>query len=149
VTTLLEVVAETACLGPVVLAGSSYPTLRDLAHYGACLAFDGAETVMDPKRSGPDKRTLLLAGNRTGATIALKELQGDRWVTRTVSTFCPRLFSAIRLPEPVLGSRTIILPLVKSADPNPPHDITCPNRRPLATPNEKITGTGAHRFRAA
>jgi len=115
-TTALQVVSETAFLGQMILAGSSYPTLRDLADYGATLAFDDAEAVMDTKRTDPDKRTLLLAGNRKGATIAVKELENDRWVTRHVSTFCPRLFSAIRLPDQVLGSRCIILPLVRSGD---------------------------------
>jgi hypothetical protein len=116
-TSLLQVVCETAYLGQLILAGSSYPTLRDLADYGATLAFDDAEAVMDPRRTDPDKRTLLLAGNRRGATVAVKELVGERWETRHVSAFCPRLFSAIRLPDPVLGSRSIVLPLVRSADP--------------------------------
>jgi hypothetical protein len=129
-TTLLLVVAETAYLGSLILAGSSYPTLRDLADYGATLAFDDAEGVMDVKRCDPDKRTLLLAGNRKGATIAVKEPQGDRcWVTRQVNTFCPRLFSAIRLPDAVLGSRTILLPVVRSGDAvrtkRAPTDPTC------------------------
>jgi hypothetical protein len=116
-TTLLLVVTETAYLGQLILAGSSYPTLRDLADYGATLAFDDAEAVMDVKRTDPDKRTLLLAGNRRGATVAVKEVQGERWVTRHVSTFCPRLFSAIRLPDAVLGSRTVIIPVVRSGKP--------------------------------
>jgi hypothetical protein len=116
-TSFLQVVTETAYLGQLILAGSSYPTLRDLADYGATLAFDDAEAVMDTRRTDPDKRTLLLAGNRRGATIAVKELEGERWVTRHVRTFSPRLFSAIRLPDPVLGSRSIVLPLVRSSDP--------------------------------
>jgi hypothetical protein len=115
-TTLLQIVVELAYLGQLILAGSSYPTLRDMADYGATLAFDDAEAVMDVKRTDPDKRTLLLAGNRRGATVAVKELEGDRWVTRYVDTFCPRLFSAIRLPDSVLGSRSIITPLVRSGD---------------------------------
>jgi hypothetical protein len=115
-TTLLQVVAETAYLGQLILAGSSYPTLRDLADYGATLAFDDAEAVMDTKRTDPDKRTLLLAGYRRGATIAVKELVRDRWETRHVNTFCPRLFSAIRLPDGALASRTVIMPLVRSGD---------------------------------
>ncbi len=117
-TTLLQVVTETAYLGQLILSGSSYATLRDLADYGATLAFDDAENVMDTQRTDPDKRTLLLAGNRRGATIAVKEQSGDKtWVTRHVQAFCPRLFSAIRLPDPVLGSRSIIVPLVRSGDP--------------------------------
>jgi hypothetical protein len=116
-TVFLEVDTEMAYLGQVILAGSSYPCLRDMADYGATLAFDDAEHVMDTRRTDPDKRTLLLAGSRRGATIAVKEQVGDRWVMRHVNTFCPRLFSAIRLPDPVLGSRSIVLPLVRSGDP--------------------------------
>ena len=115
-TNYLSVVAEMAYLGQVILAGGSYASLRDLADYGATLAFDDAEGVMDAKRD-PDKRTLLLAGNRRGATVTVKELSADKiWTTRHVSTFCPRLFSAIRLPDDVLASRTITIPLVRSND---------------------------------
>jgi hypothetical protein len=115
-TTVLLVIAEVAYLGQVILVGSSYPTLRDMADHGATLCFDDAEAVMDTKKTDPDKRTLLLAGNRRGANIAVKEQVGDQWETRYVNTFCPRLFSAIRLPDRVLGSRTIIVPLVRSGD---------------------------------
>jgi hypothetical protein len=117
-TNYLSVIAELAYLGQLILAGGTYASLRDLADYGATLAFDDAEGVMDVKRTDPDKRALLLAGNRRGATITVKELSAEKvWVTRHVSTFCPRLFSAIRLPDDVLASRTITLPLVRSADP--------------------------------
>jgi hypothetical protein len=136
--TLLQVVTELAYLGQMVLAGSSYPTLRDLADYGATIGFDDAEAVMDVKRTDPDKRTLLLAGNRRGATIAVKELQGDKWVTRYVDAFAFRLFSGIRLPDQVLGSRTIIVPLVRSGDkdttdrdPADPDAWPCDRRRLL------------------
>jgi hypothetical protein len=137
-TTLLQVVTEMAYLGQLILAGGSYATLRDLADYGATLAFDDAEAVMDPKRTDPDKRTLLLAGNRKGATVTVKEkAPGDVWVTRHVNTFCPRCFSAIRLPDEVLGSRSIVTPLVRSGDPlrakaNPGDHATWPcDRREL------------------
>jgi hypothetical protein len=135
-TSLLQVVVELAYLGQLILAGSSYACLRDLADYGATLAFDDAEAVMDTRRTDPDKRTLLLAGNRRGATVAVKELEGERWVTRHLNTFCPRLFSAIRLPDEVLGSRSIIVPLVRSGDPQrakanclDPEDWPCDRRR--------------------
>jgi hypothetical protein len=137
-TTLLLVFTELAYLGQLILAGGSYATLRDLADYGAALAFDDAEAVMDPRRTDPDKRTLLLAGNRKGATVTVKEKgPGDVWVTRHVNCFCPRCFSAIRLPDEVLGSRSIILPLVRSGDPvraksNPGDHATWPcDRRQL------------------
>jgi hypothetical protein len=135
-TTLLQLVAEVAYLGLLILSGSSYPTLRDLADYGSTLAFDDAEAVMDAKRTDPDKRTLLLAGNRRGATISVKELKGDAWTTRHVHSFCARLFSAIRLPDNVLGSRSIIVPLVRSGDERrtkanvaDPADWPCDRRR--------------------
>jgi hypothetical protein len=115
-TNFLVVVAELAYLGQVILAGGSYASLRDLADCGAFLAFDDAEGIMDVKRTDPDKRTLLLAGNRRGAHVTVKELVNDQWTTRHIDAFCPRAFSAIRLPDDVLGSRTITVPLVRSAD---------------------------------
>jgi hypothetical protein len=116
--TFLTVVTELGYLGSLILAGSSYPCLRDFADYGAVLAFDDAETVMDTRKTDPDKRTLLLAGSRRGASIAVKELSSDgkTWQTRYVDCFCPRLFSAIKLPDPTLGSRSIVVPLIRSSD---------------------------------
>jgi hypothetical protein len=114
---LLTIIAELAYLGQVILAGGSYASLRDLADYGATLCFDDAENIADPKKSDPDKRALLLAGNRRGNTVPVKESGPDRiWRTRYVNTFCARLFSAISLPDPVLASRTIIVPLVRTPD---------------------------------
>ena len=102
-TTFLHVVAEMAYLGQVILAGASYASLRDMADYRACLAFDDAEDVMDTRKGDPDKRALLLAGNRRGATVPVKEPAGERgWVTRYVSTFCPRLLGH---PPPRRGTR--------------------------------------------
>jgi hypothetical protein len=117
-TNFLVVVCEVAYLRQVILAGGSFASLRDLADYAATLAFDDAEGVMDIKRYDADKRALLLAGNRRGATVTVKELAADKtWVTRHISTFCPRLFSAIRMPDDVLASRSITVPLVRSGDP--------------------------------
>jgi hypothetical protein len=116
-TKLLIVTTELSYLGQVILAGGSFAALRDLADYGAALAFDDAEKLADPKKSDPDKRELLLAGNRKGSTIPVKEPGPDRtWRTRYVNTFCPRLFSATHLPDNILASRTIIVPLVRTSD---------------------------------
>lgn len=116
-TNLLIVVAELAYLGQVILGGGSFASLRDLADYGATLAFDDAENLSDPKQTDPDKRALLLAGNRRGSTVPLKEQVGPgKWSLRYVNAYCPRLFSAIRLPDPVLSSRTIIIPLIRTGD---------------------------------
>jgi len=113
---LLVTVSELAYLGTFILAGSSYATLRDMADYGATLAFDDAENVMD-RRLDPDKRTLLLAGNRRGAMVAVKEqVNSKEWRTRCIDAFCPRLFSAIKIPDPVLASRAIVIPLLRTLD---------------------------------
>jgi hypothetical protein len=117
-TQLLTVIAELAYLGQMLQASGTLATLRDLADYGATLCFDDAENVMDTKHGDPEKRTLLLAGNRKGSCVTVKEADAvGKWKTRYVETFCPRLFSAIRLPDPVLASRTIIVPLIRTADP--------------------------------
>lgn len=116
-TQLLTIIAELGYLGQLILAGGSYASLRDLADYGATLCFDDAENLSDPKRTDPDKRTLLLAGNRRGNTVPVKEpVPGGGWRTRHVNTFCARAFSAIRLPDSVLASRTVILPLIRTPD---------------------------------
>ncbi|MCL4872011.1 MAG: toprim domain-containing protein [Anaerolineae bacterium] len=116
-TQLLIVACELAYLGQVILAGGSFAALRDLADYGATLGFDDAENLADHRKTDPDKRALLLAGNRRGNTIPLKEKDGrDGWKTRHVNTYCFRLFSAINLPDNVLASRTITLPLIRTPD---------------------------------
>ncbi|MDQ3754021.1 MAG: DUF3854 domain-containing protein [Acidobacteriota bacterium] len=116
-TQLLSLIAELSYLGQLILAGGSFASLRDMADYGATLCFDDAENLSDPKRTDPDKRTLLLAGNRRGNTVPVKEPASDRtWRTRYVNTFCARAFSAIRLPDQVLASRTIIVPLIRTPD---------------------------------
>jgi len=116
---LLLILSELGYLGAFILAGGSFAALRDLADYGALLCFDDAENLTDPKTSDPDKRTLLLAGNRRGSTVPIKEQRPDgTWGTRHVNTYCPRSFSAIRLPDAVLASRTITIPLIRSGDKN-------------------------------
>jgi len=116
-TNLLIMVTEMAYLGQLILAGGSFASLRDLADYGATLAFDDAENLSDPKMTDPDKRALLLAGNRRGSSVPLKEADGsNKWKMRYVNAYCPRLFSAIRMPDPVLASRTIVIPLIRTAD---------------------------------
>lgn len=116
-TQYLLMFCELAYLGQVILAGASYATLRNLADYGATLAFDEAERIMDRKYGDPEKQGLLLAGNRRGSTVPVKELTGAKtWRTRHINTFCPRLFAAIRLPDEVLLSRTITIPLLRSTD---------------------------------
>ena len=94
-THLLILTAEMAYLGQVILAGGSYASLRDLADYGATLAFDDAENFANYKTSDPDKRALLLAGNHRGATVTLKELGPDKkWHTRYINAILsPIIFS--------------------------------------------------------
>jgi len=109
--------AMTSYLGEVVLSSGTFAALRDLADYGATLLFDDAETLSNPKQSSPEKRELFLAGNRRGACIPLKEAGPDgAWHTRWVNAFCPRGFTAIGLPDAVLGSRSIVLPLARTED---------------------------------
>jgi hypothetical protein len=116
-TKLLVIVTDLGYLGVLVTAGGTFASLRDLADYGATIGFDDSESIMDVRRADPDKRTLLLAGNRKGTYVTLKEPVGDHgWTTRYVHAFCPRLFSAINLPDETLASRTIVVPLVRSAD---------------------------------
>jgi hypothetical protein len=108
--------ALTSYLGEVVNAGSSFATIRDHAALGGTLVVDDAEVLADPKRCDINLRNLLLSGNRRGTYVTLKESDGKVWRTRRVHAFAPRGFTAIRLPDDVLRSRSIVLPLVRSAD---------------------------------
>lgn len=110
--------ARTAYLGEVLLSSGSFAALRDLADCGASLAFDDAEILSDPKKADPNKRELLLAGSRRGAAVPLKEPRADGrgWELRWANAYCPKAYSAIRLPDAVLGSRSLIVPLVRTAD---------------------------------
>ena len=111
--------AYTSYLGIVVLASGSFAALRDLADYGATLLFDDAENLSDVKRTDPEKRALLLAGNRRGVVVPIKVPAPDErgWETKYINAFGPRGFTAISLPDPVLGSRSIRIPLVRTSDP--------------------------------
>ena len=109
--------AMTSYLGEVLLSSTSFAAIRDLANYGGALLFDDAEIVSDPKRCDPNKRELLLAGNRRGATVMIKEPNPNGgWATKRINAYCPRGFTAIRTPDPVLSSRTIAIPLVRTAN---------------------------------
>jgi hypothetical protein len=113
-TQLLNTVCSIAYLGKTTTSGSSFAAIRDDAHYGATLAFDDCE---DLRSMEPSKRELLLAGNSRGTVISRKEPVSDsEWRTTYVNNFAPRLFSSIGLPDPVLGSRTISIPLITSLD---------------------------------
>jgi hypothetical protein len=84
---------------------------------GATILFDDAEALANPK-ADPDKQALVLAGNRKGVSIPVKEAGPDgRWHIRWLNAYCPRGFTALRLPFPALQSRSIVIPLIASADP--------------------------------
>lgn len=49
--------------------------------------------------------------------MTVKEPTGERgWQTRYINTFCLRGFSAITLPDHILASRSIVIPLVRTPD---------------------------------
>jgi hypothetical protein len=107
----------TSYLGYLTSASGSFAALRDLADLGATLLFDDAEVLADTQKADPDKQMLILAGNRKGVCIPVKEQGTDRrWHTRWLNAYCPRGFTSLRLPFQALQSRSIVIPLVASAD---------------------------------
>jgi Domain of unknown function (DUF3854) len=108
---------KTSYLGHLTSASGSFAALRDLADMGATILFDDAEALANP-HADPDKQALVLAGNRKGVSIPVKEAGPDgRWHTRWLNAYCPRGFTALRLPFQALKSRAVVIPLVASADP--------------------------------
>jgi hypothetical protein len=116
-TSLLFTLVRLSYLGVPLSPSGSFAALRDLADYGATLGLDDAEDLTDPKKSDPDKRAILLSGNRRGITVHLKEPNpnGQGWKTREVNCYCPRIFSTIQKPDATLSSRAIIIPVVRTA----------------------------------
>ena len=110
--------ASTSYLGEIILSSGTFAAIRDLADYRGAMMFDDAEILSDPRKSDPSKRELLLAGNRKGTLIPLKEPAANgKWTMRCVNAYCSRAFTAIRTPDPTLGSRAITIPLVRTANP--------------------------------
>jgi hypothetical protein len=115
-TNLLILISELSHLGMLVTDSSTFASMREMAENGATLAVDDAENITGPK-TDENKKALLLAGNRRGVHAALQEQGPDKtWHIRYVPVYCSRCFSAIRLPDPTLASRTIIVPLLRTGN---------------------------------
>lgn len=117
----LAVAVEAVLAGELVLSSTSNAALRDLCAAGACLLLDEAEDLAHGRpqgETGQDRRGLLLGGTRPGTSWALKEATPDgRWETRRIPIHGPRGFASIAIPEAVLGSRALRIPMVRTADP--------------------------------
>jgi hypothetical protein len=130
-TVLLHTVAEMAYLGQVILAGGSYASLRDLAEYGATLAFDDAENLSACREYS--QRTCARPTPTSGhccwlATAVAAPSPSRNWprtrcgaratsmpsapVSSPPSTCLPQA----GLPDNVLASRSIVIPLVRTPD---------------------------------
>lgn len=116
----LAVAAEVVLAGELVLSSTSNAALRDLCAAGACLLLDEAEDLAHGRpqgEAGQDRRGLLLGGTRPGTCWALKVPAPDgRWETVRVPIHGPRAFASIAIPEAVLGSRALRIPMVRTAD---------------------------------
>lgn len=116
-TNLLMLISRLSYLGEFITASSSFASLRDMADYGATLCCDDAENITDAQKPDSDKMALLLAGNHKGLTVSLKEQEPNKkWRTRHVNAYCPKAFSAIRVPDSTLASRVIIVPMLRTPD---------------------------------
>lgn len=106
----------TSYLGQMLTLGGSFAALRDLADYGAAMLFDDAENVED-KNTDPDKKALLLSGNRRGMEVPLKEQNANRkWEIRWVNAYTPRAFTSKKKPFGALETRSLLIPLARTAD---------------------------------
>jgi len=115
---LLYTIGKLGHLGTILTHGGSFASLRDMADYGGCLCFDDTDEMLDTRRVDPDKKSLILAGNKCDTKVPVMEKQSHGgWEIRYIHAFCPRMFSATKLPSSILASRCIIIPLVKTVNP--------------------------------
>ena len=114
-TRLLTVMCALGQLGEVLTIGSTTASLRNLSAMGAMVGIDDCEKV---ERMGvsQDKRSLFLAGNRRGARMSLTVNEGGRRVSRSIDLQSPRVFTATSAPDPIMASRMIIVPFVRTLD---------------------------------
>lgn len=114
-TQCLKTLMQLSFMGQTITAGSSFASVRDEAALGATIGFDDCENI---RKMDQDKRELLLAGNTKGSGF-MHKVPGKRdgcWDTKYVDCFAPRGFTSIGLPDDVLASRTILIPLVRTDD---------------------------------
>jgi len=114
---LLYLISELSYLGQFISLSGSFASIRDMADYGATLAFDDADGITFINDKDQDKRSLLLAGNHRGVKVSLKVPGPNKtWQTKYINAFCSRAFSAILVPDPVMISRSIIIPMIRTSD---------------------------------
>lgn len=116
---LLEIIAALSYQARILSAHSTTAALRDIASLGGTLCWDEAEALTSQKtRVDPEKQGILLAGlRRQTAWATLREPVGKRgWTTIHIAVFCPKVFTATRVPPEPLLSRCIVVPLVRSSN---------------------------------
>ncbi len=109
------VVAELAYLGEVITAGGTFASLRDLADYGAALAFDDAESLSDRRTPTPT------SAPTAGRQPARVRSRSRNWqTTGNGHPLRERLLPPAVLSHPHAGCgagpRTIVIPLIRTAD---------------------------------
>lgn len=126
-TKLQRIQAKLSFLGEQITAAITTAALKRMADQGYALYFDDIENVRD-KSFDPDKKAIILAGNTRGVTIPLVEEVDGRKFIRRFRAFCQKGFTNIVGVDDVLGSRVLLVPMVRA------FDKKRSNRDPEATP---------------
>jgi len=111
---LLKFIARLGYLGQFLVSSSTYAAIRDVAQAGASLCIDDIGRLNDTDKN---LRSLFLSGNTRGSEVVLKVRDsGRKWVNRRVDAFGFKMFSSTEVPDQILASRSIMLPMVPSAN---------------------------------
>ncbi len=118
-TNLLIVLSKICYLAELILPSGTHAAIRTFAQYGSTLLIDDAERLTYRSNTDNPLRELLLGGNRKGATVPMRVPSGERgWRNVRVNSFSPKGFSAVNLPDSVLASRAVMVPLKRTTDRN-------------------------------
>jgi hypothetical protein len=93
------------------------PVFRTVDALGCCMAFDELEGLNT--KDNPDLVQLLNSGYKFGATVPRYDMDARMLVK--FHTYSPKALAGIKTPDPVLGSRCIFIPLLRSKDPKFTH----------------------------
>lgn len=114
-TTCQRLQAALSCMGAHITAGISTAALKRMADQGFCLYFDDIENIND-RNFDADKKAIILAGNTRGVTVPMMMDVGGTYQLALMRVFCKKGFTNITGVYDALGTRVLLIPMVRAYD---------------------------------
>lgn len=114
-TTCQRLQADLSCMGAHITSAVTIAALKHMAALGYCLYFDDIENIND-RNFDADKKGIILAGNTRGVKVPLMmEIEGKYQLVQ-LPVFCKKGFTNIAGIYDALGTRVLLIPMVRAFD---------------------------------